>query len=160
MVSFGQIYLMAYETMKKINMRLTPLSIATFYACIGGIWLVFSSAKIITSLFQKHPAIQLLEINNIAFILVSSWLLYFLIRKSEANIKNRKKVLERLNRALKAYSECHQTLIRADNEIQLMQNICRTIVEAGGYRVAWVGMAGKDGEKNIRTVAQWGENEG
>jgi PAS domain S-box-containing protein len=160
MVSFGQIYLMAYETMKKINMRLTPLSIATFYACIGGIWLVFSSAKIITSLFQKHPAIQLLEINNIAFILVSSWLLYFLIRKSEANIKNRKKVLERLNRALKAYSECHQTLIRADNEIQLMQNICRTIVEAGGYRVAWVGIAEKDDEKSVKPIAQWGDTQG
>jgi len=80
---------MAYETMKKLHMHLTPLSIATFYACIGGIWLVFSSAKIITSLFEEHPAIQLLEINNIAFILVSSWMLYFLIRKSEANIKNR-----------------------------------------------------------------------
>lgn len=151
---------MAYETMKKINMRLTPLSIATFYACIGGIWLVFSSAKIITSLFQKHPAIQLLEINNIAFILVSSWLLYFLIRKSEANIKNRKKVLEKLNRALRAYSECNQTLIRADNEIQLMQNICRTIVEAGGYRVAWVGIAEKDDEKSVKPIAQWGDTQG
>jgi PAS domain S-box-containing protein len=146
--------------MKKFNIRVTPLSIVTFYACIGGIWLVFSSAKIIASLFQKHPAIQLLEVNNIVFILVSSWLLYFLIRKSETNIKHRELALSRLNRALKAYSECHQTLIRADNEMQLMQNICRTIVEAGGYRVAWVGMAGKDEEKTIRPVAQWGDNEG
>ena len=151
---------MAYETMKKLHMRLTPLSIATFYACIGGIWLVFSSAKIITSLFEEHPAIQLLEINNIAFILVSSWMLYFLIRKSEANIKNRKKVLEKLNRALRAYSECNQTLIRADNEIQLMQNICRTIVEAGGYRVAWVGMAEKDDDKSVKPIAQWGDTQG
>lgn len=160
MVKFKQIHVMAYETMKKINMPLTPLSIATFYACIGGMWLFFSSAKIISNLFQKHPAIQLLEINNIVFILVSSWLLYFLIRKSEANIKNRKKVLEKLNRALRAYSECNQTLIRADNEIQLMQDICRTVVEAGGYRVAWVGMAEKDDEKSVKPVAQWGDTQG
>ncbi|MBK5274755.1 MAG: GAF domain-containing protein [Desulfuromonadales bacterium] len=146
--------------MKKFNMRLTPLSIATFYACIGGIWLIFSSAKIITSLFQKHPAIQLLEVNSIGFILVSSWLLYFLIRKSESSIKNRKKVLEKLNRALKAYSECHQTLIRADNETQLMQNICQIIVEAGGYRVAWVGMADNDVEQSVKPVAQWGDTQG
>ena len=92
--------------------------------------------------------------------MVSSWLLYFLIRKSEANIKNREQALSRLNRALKAYSECHQTLIRADNEMQLMQNICRTIVEAGGYRVAWVGIAEKDEEKTIRPVAQWGDTQG
>jgi len=151
---------MAIKIMKKFNISLTPLSIATFYACIGGMWLVFSSAKIIASLFEEHPAIQLLEINNIAFILVSSWMLYFLIRKSEANIKNRKKVLEKLNRALRAYSECNQTLIRADNEIQLMQNICRTIVEAGGYRVAWVGMAEKDDDKSVRPIAQWGDTQG
>lgn len=146
--------------MRKANIRLSPFSIVIFYACIGGIWLIFSSAKIITSLFQKHPPIQLLEVNNIVFILVSSWLLYFLISKSEASIKHREQALSRLNRALKAYSECHQTLIRADNEKQLMQNICRTIVETGGYRVAWVGMAQKDEEKTIIPVAQWGDNQG
>jgi PAS domain S-box-containing protein len=146
--------------MKKFNLRLTPLSIATFYACIGGIWLIFSSAKIITSLFQKHPSIQLQEVNKIVFILASSWLLYFLIRKSEANIKNRKKVLEKLNRALKAYSECHQTLIRADSEIQLMQDICRTIVKAGGYRMAWVGIAENDEEQTIKPLAHWGDTQG
>jgi len=146
--------------MRKTKIRLSPFSIVIFYACIGGIWLIFSSAKIITSLFQEHPAVQLLEVNNIIFIMVSSWLLYFLIRKSEANIKNREQALSRLNRALKAYSECHQTLIRADNEMQLMQNICRTIVETGGYRVAWVGIAEKDGEKTIRPVAQWGDTQG
>ena len=146
--------------MRKTKIRLSPFSIVIFYACIGGIWLIFSSAKIITSLFQEHPAVQLLEVNNIIFIMVSSWLLYFLIRKSEANIKNREQALSRLNRALKAYSECHQTLIRADNEMQLMQNICRTIVEAGGYRVAWVGIAEKDEDKTIRPVAQWGDTQG
>ncbi|MDA8415281.1 MAG: ATP-binding protein [Desulfobacteraceae bacterium] len=146
--------------MKKLNLHLTPLSIATFYACIGGVWLIFSSAKIITSLFQKHPAVQLLEVNNIVFILVSAWLLYFLIRKSESNIKNRKKVLEKLNRALKAYSECNQTLIRADNEIELMQDICRIIVEAGGFSVAWVGIAEKDTDKTIKPIAQWGDTQG
>lgn len=146
--------------MNKTKMRLSPLSIVIFYACIGGVWLICSSAKIITSLFHKQPVIQLLEVNNIIFILISSWLLYFFIRKSETNIKHREHSLNRLNRALKAYSECHQTLIRADNEMQLMQNICRTIVETGGYRVAWVGVAEHDEGKTIRPVAQWGDAHG
>lgn len=146
--------------MHKSKLRLSPFSIVIFYACIGGIWLLFSSAKIFSSLFQKHPAVQVLEVNNIIFILISSWLLYFLIRKSEANIKNRELALSRLNRALKTYSECHQTLIRADNEMQLMQNICKTIVETGGYRVAWVGFAEKNEEKTIKPVAQWGDTQG
>jgi PAS domain S-box-containing protein len=41
-----------------------------------------------------------------------------------------------------------------------MQNICRTIVEVGGYRVAWVGVAANDDGKNIRPVAQWGDSQG
>lgn len=146
--------------MSKINIRLSPFSIVICYACSGGIWLIFSSAKIISNLFQKNPSIQLLEVNNIVFILLSSWLLFILIQKSEVGVKHREQALSRLNRSLKAYSECHQTLIRADNEMQLMQNICRTIVETGGYRVAWVGIAEKDEEKTIRPVAQWGDSQG
>ena len=92
--------------------------------------------------------------------MLTSWLLFFLIRKSEADIKHRKNALIRLNRALKAYSECHQALIRADNEMQLMSDICRTIVEVGGYRVAWVGVAERDDEKTIRPLVQWGDSQG
>lgn len=159
-VLFYQIHLLAYETMNKFTMRLTPLGIVTFYACIGGIWLLLCCAKIFTNLFIDHTAFTLFEVNNIIFILLTSWLLYFLIRRSEADIKHRKNTLSKLYRALKAYSECHQILIRADNEMQLMQNICRTIVEVGGYRVAWVGVAEQDDDKNIRPVTQWGDSQG
>ncbi|MDD5284590.1 MAG: ATP-binding protein [Desulfuromonadaceae bacterium] len=146
--------------MNKFNMHLTPLSIVTLYACIGGIWLLLSCARIFTNLFIDQAAFTLLEVNNIVFILLTSWLLYFMIRKSEADIKHRKNALSKLYRALKTYSQCHQALIRADNEMQLMQNICRIIVEVGGYRVAWVGIAEHDDERSIRPIVQWGDSQG
>jgi PAS domain S-box-containing protein len=146
--------------MKKPNIHLTPLSIVTFYACIGGVWLLLSYSKIFSNLFIDKAAFSLLEVKNIIFILLTSWLLYFLIKKSEADIKHRKNALGKLYRALKAYSECHQILIRADNELQLMQNICQTIVVVGGYKVAWVGIAEHNEEKSIRPVAQWGDSQG
>lgn len=146
--------------MKKFNIHLSPFSIATFYACIGGIWLLLSCAKVFNHLFINNTTFEIFEINSIIFILLTSWLLYFLIGKSEAGIKNRKNELSKLYRALKTYSECHKTLIRAENEIQLMQDICRTIVEVGGYRVAWVGLAENDEEKTVRPVVQWGDSQG
>lgn len=146
--------------MKKFNLHLTPLSIVIFYACVGGIWLLLSCTKVFTNLFFVQTAFTLLEVNNIVFILLSAWLLYFLIQKSESGIKDRKNELSNLYRALKAYSECHQILIRADNEMQLMQNICQTIVEVGGYSVAWVGVAEHDDEKSIKPIAQWGDSQG
>jgi len=143
-----------------IKFKISPLSIVVFYACVGGIWLVVVFTKVVDLFFHDKTARMALEINNSAFILVTAGLLYLLIRKSEAGIKQRKDALIRLNRSLTAYSRCHQALIRAVDEMQLMQDICRTIVEVGGYRVAWVGVAEDDDEKSIRPVAQWGDDKG
>ena len=145
---------------KILKIRLTPFSIAVFYACIGGIWLLVFFSKVVTYLFRDPVPLEVVELNHSVFILVTAWLLYVLIRKSESDIKQRKEALSRLNRSLKAYSECHQALIRASDEMQLMQDVCRTIVDVGGYRVAWVGWAENDEEKSIRPVAQWGDEKG
>jgi len=160
MVLFIKIPLWADETMNKFDMHLTPLSIVIFYACIGGTWLLLSSARIFNNLFINKTGFEFHEVNIMVFILLTSWLLYFLIRKSESGIKCRKSVLRKLYRTLKTYSECHKTLIRTDNEIQLMENICQTIVVVGGYRVAWIGVAEHDEEKTIRPIVQWGDSQG
>lgn len=145
---------------KRLSIKLSPLRITIFYACIGCTWLLLITYKFIRVLFDNPETFRSLEINSVIFILYSSWLLYFLIRKSESGIRKREDDLNRLNRALKAYSECHQALIRAHDEMQLMQEICKTIVEAGEYRVAWVGSAENDVEKSILPVVQWGDTGG
>ncbi|HYA15677.1 MAG TPA: PAS domain S-box protein, partial [Syntrophales bacterium] len=40
------------------------------------------------------------------------------------------------------------------------RDICRTIVEIGGYRMAWVGFAEHDGERTIRPIAHAGYDNG
>ena len=47
-------------------------------------------------------------------------------------------------------------MLHATSEQQLTEDLCRAIVEAGGYRIAWIGCAENDAEKTIRPVAQWG----
>jgi len=64
----------------------------------------------------------------------------------------------RLNRALKMLSECNTTLVHATDEPQLLSEICRLLVEQGGYRMAWVGVAEHDAEKTVRPVAQHGND--
>lgn len=147
-------------TWKKFRITISPLSIVVFYACVGGIWLLVVFSDIVSLFFHDRTAITMLKINNSVFILVTAAILYLLIQKSEAKIKQRKDALTRLNRSLTAYSQCHQTLFRAVDEMQLMQDICRTIVEVGGYLVAWVGVAEDDEEKTVRPVAQWGDERG
>jgi nitrate/nitrite-specific signal transduction histidine kinase len=64
--------------------------------------------------------------------------------------------LQRLNRALRVLSQCNETLVRTDNEAELVQRICRHVVEAGGYRLAWVGYARHDAARSVEAVAMAG----
>jgi PAS domain S-box-containing protein len=66
---------------------------------------------------------------------------------------------QRLNRALRLLSLCNAALAHAEEDAQL-KNICKLIVEMGGYRMAWVGYAEHDREKNVRPAMQYGFEEG
>ncbi len=68
--------------------------------------------------------------------------------------------LARSNRALTMLGACNEALIRATDEKQLLDEICRLAVEAGGYRMAWVGYARDDGERGIEPMAWAGAEEG
>jgi PAS domain S-box-containing protein len=68
--------------------------------------------------------------------------------------------LSRLNRELRAISNCNQTLLRATDEHSLLHEICRIVCEEAGYRMAWVGYAEHDEAKSVRPVAWTGTEEG
>jgi PAS domain S-box-containing protein len=65
--------------------------------------------------------------------------------------------LKGVNRALKVISESNKALIHAEEENTLLLDICRIIVETGGYRLAWVGFAAQDSKKSVKLAAHWGE---
>jgi PAS domain S-box-containing protein len=66
---------------------------------------------------------------------------------------------ERLNRALRTLSECNEAVVRAADEQELLDSICRIIVETAGYRAAVIGFAERDEAKTIRLAAQTGLEE-
>lgn len=79
------------------------------------------------------------------------------------DITERKRTEEQIrktNRSLRMISDCNQELVRATNETDLLQGICRIAVEHGGYRMVWVGYAEHDEAKSVRPVAQFGFEEG
>lgn len=72
-------------------------------------------------------------------------------------LKAAEDALRKSNRALKTLSSCNEALIHATNESQLLQQICRIIVDVGGYRLAWVGYVQYDEQKSVRVVARAGD---
>lgn len=74
--------------------------------------------------------------------------------------KRAEESLHKVNVALKTLSSCNMTLIHAANEADLLKDICRTIVEVGGYRMAWVGIPEQDPAIKVRPVTYSGTDPG
>ncbi|MEW6027301.1 MAG: GAF domain-containing protein [Planctomycetota bacterium] len=68
--------------------------------------------------------------------------------------------IRRTNRALKTLGECNQILVRAEDEQKFISDVCRIIVEFGGYRMAWFGYAQDDEAKTVKPVASAGYEDG
>jgi signal transduction histidine kinase/CheY-like chemotaxis protein/ligand-binding sensor domain-containing protein len=84
-------------------------------------------------------------------------------KELQEDISARKKAevaLGRINRALATLNRCNQALVRAVAEAELLHEVCRAIVEVGGYRMAWVGYAQHDEDKSVRVVGRFGHEEG
>ena len=68
--------------------------------------------------------------------------------------------LRRTTNALKTLSRCNSVLVHAVSEEVLFREMCGVIVEVGGYRMAWIGLAENDAEKTVRPVAHAGHEAG
>ncbi len=66
------------------------------------------------------------------------------------------RVIEELYRALRMTNEVNELILRANEEELLLSEICRIIVDVGGYRLAWVGLAKNDDEKRVVPAAIYG----
>lgn len=67
--------------------------------------------------------------------------------------KRQEETLRRLNRELRAITECNQVLVRMDDEAAMLQSVCDIICKEAGYRMVWVGFAERDPAKTIRPAA-------
>ncbi len=68
--------------------------------------------------------------------------------------------LLRLNKALKALSDSSQAVIRAKDESQYLNEVCRIIIEDWGYSMVWIGFAENNEAKSVRPAAYAGFVEG
>jgi PAS domain S-box-containing protein len=68
--------------------------------------------------------------------------------------------LRRANRTLHMLTECNEAVVRASEQTELLQAICRLAVETGGYRMAWVGLAQSDPVRTVSPVAKAGHDAG
>jgi PAS domain S-box-containing protein len=84
-------------------------------------------------------------------------------RASNRDINEQKRAEEevlRINRELRAISDCNQAMVRAKSEYELCTEVCRIMCEKAGYRMAWVGIAEHDKAKSVRPCGCGGAEDG
>jgi PAS domain S-box-containing protein len=64
---------------------------------------------------------------------------------------------DRLNRLYMVLSRVNQAIVRLRSADQLLPEICRAIVEEGGFRMAWVGRH-DPADAMLRPAASWGDD--
>jgi PAS domain S-box-containing protein len=69
--------------------------------------------------------------------------------------KEAERALHRGNRFLRTLSRCNEILVRANDESELLRDMCQSVVEAGEFRLAWVGFI-DDETGSIRPAACFG----
>jgi PAS domain S-box-containing protein len=75
-------------------------------------------------------------------------------------LTKRAEELSRVNRALRALSNAVQSIIHAVDESELLNSVCRIMVEDCGYYMGWIGFAEDDENRSVTAVAQAGFEEG
>ena len=111
-------------------------------------------------LVDKLGAVEFSEVDERAAATVAAQLavvyenlqLYSAIEKQHAQMKlevsDRRRAQEELRRTLRArtvMAECNHVMVHATDERGLLQDMCRTVVEAGGYRMAQIDYIDDDG---------------
>ncbi len=74
--------------------------------------------------------------------------------------KRSEEAVVRLNRALATLSAGNEALVRASDEPTLLQRVCDSITDLGGYALAWVGYVDEKPSAPVRPAAQAGPGTG
>ncbi len=86
---------------------------------------------------------------------------HFIIQMQDVTEQKRAEArAQRLRRIVTTMSAGHQAMIEAVSEQALFQAMCNVVVDSGGYRMAWMGLAGQDEARTIRPVAHAGHEAG
>ncbi|MGX6566044.1 EAL domain-containing protein [Cupriavidus necator] len=176
-----QLYRKAYQTVEITRATLRSLNLKTTWTVISGSLAAFFFGVVVSILIARSInrsvrtcvdfaarvtdgdlAVRLPSVSPIDFGVLITGLNQMAESLQESRRLEDERLVElsRLNRNLRMLSECNYSLVRATSEAQLLDMICRQVVETGGYRLAWVGLAMHDEARSIRPAAIAGADHG
>jgi PAS domain S-box-containing protein len=153
--------------------RLLRKAIPPVFSALTLIGWVVSKVLLTEAYFSWAEASLLAILCGALLIGFVTWIAFIVDRSDVVNTQLERRVAERTmalqsevivrqeaERALRLLSDCNDALARATDELALLRRICDLVVNAGGYRMAWVGYAEQNRKKTVRVMAQSGLDAG
>ena len=72
-------------------------------------------------------------------------------------LKEREREILRLSRLYATLSQINQAIVWTPQRDEMLEKICRVLVEDGGFRMAWIGQPDAETQR-VKTVAKWGDS--
>lgn len=72
-------------------------------------------------------------------------------------VKEREHEIIRLSRLYEALSQINQAIVKSTRRDEMLEKICRALVELGGFKMVWIGQPDAE-TRRVNPVAKWGDN--
>lgn len=130
------------------------------YVCAGLLWIFFTD-KLLLFISNNIKIITFWQtIKGTLYVLLTGIGLYLIIKNYNNQINKINAKLEKKTRILHLISMCNQILVKDIEEENFLNEICKLIVNDGGYKLAWIGFKNFDEKKSVKPVAYYGFEEG
>ncbi len=160
----------------RIPLRTRALAVAAVYAAFATGWIYFSDHALSLFIADPNELVRWSVYKGLVFVGITSGVLLLVLRRAYGAmeegyglLKARQVEIERINRLNVALGQINQASMRLAVRDELCAQVCRVLVDQGGFRLAWVGWenlaprrleivatAGDDGDPLDR-VAAWVE---
>jgi hypothetical protein len=115
------------------------------YGVFATAWIYLSDHVLALMVADPRQMVEWSVYKGIAFVVLTSALLFALTRAAFAAIERRsdelraaREQLERLNRLYGARRRINQAVVLSSGRQELFEGACRTLVEDGGFRMVWI----------------------
>ncbi len=156
----------------RVRSRTRALAITGAYAVLAALWIYFSDAVLAALVPDADALVRWSVYKGLAFVAVTSLLLFVLMRgafraietgyqsltRKDAERRRAQADAERVGRLYAALSHVNQAIVRTGTRQELFDEVCHGLVDAGGFLTAWIGWENDD--NRVVPIARAGRDDG
>lgn len=135
--------------MRNKPQQVEAILLAGVYALAGVLWIFYSDQYSIRHAEDAYELTQFQTYKGWAYIGVTTFLVYALIRVVQLHQNRSREKSQRLERVQMVLSDVSHAIIRSPEIASLLKSVCQIGIKAGGYSMVWIGRVNEPRDKLV-----------